>query len=102
MFNLALEQSADVRCVVCTGLVQLLTVAADKVAPHMTDLIQYMLEIMKSKTDNQNLAVESCEFWMAFCEAEVQPSILHPYLQQLIPMLLSNMVRHGTAATCLC
>lgn len=39
-----------------------------------------------------DLALESCEFWSAFCEARLSPELLQPHLQTLIPVLLKNMV----------
>ncbi len=44
------------------------------------------------------MALESCEFWSAFCEAAVSqpdrlnPEILRPFLGRLVPVLLKNMV----------
>ena len=38
------------------------------------------------------MALESCEFWSAFCEAAVSPDVLRPFLPQLVPVLLKNMV----------
>lgn len=41
---------------------------------------------------DEGVALESCEFWTAFCEAKVQPSTLRPFLGRLVPVLLKNMV----------
>ena len=41
---------------------------------------------------DEGVALESCEFWSAFCEASVEPSVLQPFLGRLIPVLLKNMV----------
>jgi len=38
------------------------------------------------------VALESCEFWSAFCEAAVDSGPLRPFLGRLIPVLLKNMV----------
>ena len=38
------------------------------------------------------MALESCEFWTAFCEAQVEPAVLRPFLGRLVPVLLKNMV----------
>ena len=62
---------------------------------------------------DSDLALESCEFWSAFCEARLSPELLQPHLQTLIPVLLKNMVYEeddeevggGSAhccASCLC
>ena len=41
---------------------------------------------------DEGVALESCEFWSAFCEASVEPGVLQPFLGRLIPVLLKNMV----------
>ena len=41
---------------------------------------------------DEGVALESCEFWSAFCEAAVEPGVLRPFLTRLIPVLLKNMV----------
>ena len=47
---------------------------------------------------DEGVALESCEFWSAFCEASVaqpdrlNPEILRPFLGRLVPVLLKNMV----------
>lgn len=43
--------------------------------------------------EDEGVALESCEFWMAFCEAEFEKQLLRPHLDKLVPMLLKNMVR---------
>ena len=40
------------------------------------------------------MALESCEFWSAFCEAELGPefiAVLQEFIPQLVPVLLTNM-----------
>jgi transportin-1 len=40
------------------------------------------------------VALESCEFWCAYCEAELSPDyyqVLREFIPQLIPVLLTNM-----------
>jgi transportin-1 len=51
------------------------------------------------QSGDEGVALESCEFWSAFCEAAVvepdriSPDVLRPFLGRLIPVLLKNMVR---------
>ena len=44
LFALAHDQSSEVRKVVCTGLVQMLHLQPNRLAPHMHDIIEYMLQ----------------------------------------------------------
>ncbi|KAI3502804.1 hypothetical protein L1887_31130 [Cichorium endivia] len=48
-----------------------------------------MLQVNKDSDDEVSL--EACEFWSAYCEAPLPPEILRAYLPCLIPVLLSNM-----------
>jgi hypothetical protein len=44
-----------------------------------------------------SVCAQSCEFWLAFCEAQIESELLKPFLPRLIPMLMKNMVSaaHG-------
>jgi hypothetical protein len=42
---------------------------------------------------DEDVALESAEFWVAFCDAEdLEPELLRPFLPRLIPLLLDKMV----------
>lgn len=42
---------------------------------------------------DEDVALESAEFWVAFCDAEdLEPELLRPYLPRLIALLLDKMV----------
>jgi transportin-1 len=90
LFALAQEGHTDVRKAVCTGLVQMLHLRPQLLAPNMSQLIEYMLAA--TQDGDEGVALESCEFWTAFCEASVEPDLLRPFLPRLIPVLLKNMV----------
>jgi len=47
---------------------------------------------MTMQDGDEGVALESCEFWTAFCEAQVEPGVLRPFLGRLVPVLLKNMV----------
>ena len=43
---------------------------------------------------DSDVALESCEFWCAYCEAELSPNyyeLLREFIPQLVPVLLDNM-----------
>ncbi|XP_042509616.1 transportin-1-like isoform X1 [Macadamia integrifolia] len=90
LFALADDPSAEVRKLVCAAFVQLIEVRPSFLEPHLRNVIEYMLQANKDTEDEVSL--ESCEFWSAYCEAQLPPGNLREYLPRLIPILLSNMV----------
>ncbi|KAJ4964946.1 hypothetical protein NE237_016795 [Protea cynaroides] len=90
LFALAHDPSAEVRKLVCAAFVQLIEVRSSFLEPHLRNVIEYMLQATKD-TDSE-VALEACEFWSAYCEAQLPPDNLREYLPRLIPVLLSNMV----------
>ncbi|CAA2978901.1 transportin-1 isoform X2 [Olea europaea subsp. europaea] len=57
--------------------------------PHLRNVIEYMLLVNKDSDDE--VALEACEFWSVYCEADLPPENLREFLPRLIPVLLSNM-----------
>ncbi|KAL7257340.1 hypothetical protein ACSBR1_003612 [Camellia fascicularis] len=90
LFILANDPAADVRKLVCAAFVQLIEVRPAFLEPHLRNVIEYMLQVNKDPDDEVSL--EACEFWSAYCEAELPPENLREFLPHLIPILLSNMV----------
>lgn len=90
LFSLANDNSADVRKLVCAALVQLLEIQPHVLEPHMQNVIEYMLQA-NNDTDTE-VALEACEFWSAYCEAQLPPELLRGFLPRLIDILLDNMV----------
>ncbi|XP_010256339.1 PREDICTED: transportin-1-like [Nelumbo nucifera] len=90
LFVLALDPSAEVRKLVCAAFVQLIEVRPAFLEPHLRNVIEYMLQA--NKDDDDEVALEACEFWSAYCDAQFQTECLGEFLPRLIPVLLSNMV----------
>ncbi|KAK6915084.1 Importin-beta, N-terminal domain [Dillenia turbinata] len=99
LFVLANDPAADVRklassCIpvswVCAAFVQLIEVRPSFLEPHIRNVIEYMLQVNKGGDDE--VALEACEFWSAYCDAQLPPESLREFLPRLIPVLLSNMV----------
>ena len=92
LFALANDPDNDVRRLVCSGLVMLINVCPEKLAPNLRQIITYMLE--RQDDEDKDVAMESCEFWGAFCEADLGDDyvqILREFTPRLIPVLLTNM-----------
>eukprot|EP00887_Chlorella_sp_A99_P008169 scaffold12.g8169.t1 len=90
LFTLAHDPSAPVRKAVCTGLVHSVLVAPERLRPSMPDIIEYMLA--STQDGDEGVAVESCEFWAAFCDSQLESDVLRPFLPRILPVLLKNMV----------
>ncbi|KAF9600199.1 hypothetical protein IFM89_005023 [Coptis chinensis] len=90
LFLLSQDSTAEVRKLVCAAFVQLIEVRPSILEPHLVNIIEYML--LANKDTDDEVALESCEFWSAYCEAQFHPESLSNFLPRLIPVLLSNMV----------
>ncbi|KAL7150279.1 hypothetical protein ABFS83_05G100900 [Erythranthe nasuta] len=89
LFVLANDPTAEVRKLVCSAFVQLTEVRSAVLEPHLRNIIEYMLIVNKDPDDE--VALEACEFWSAYCEAELPPENLREFLPRLLPILLLNM-----------
>ncbi|XP_050232437.1 transportin-1 [Mercurialis annua] len=89
LFVLANDPTAEVRKLVCAAFVQLIEVRPSFLEPHLRDVIEYVLQV--NKDGDEEVALEACEFWSAYCDAQLPPDNLREFLPRLIPMLLSNM-----------
>ncbi|KAG8501956.1 hypothetical protein CXB51_000207 [Gossypium anomalum] len=90
LFVLANDPAAEVRKLVCAAFVQLIEIHPSFLEPHLKNVIEYMLQVSKDTDDE--VALEACEFWSAYCDAQLPYENLREYLPRLIPILLSNMV----------
>ncbi|KAJ7967125.1 transportin 1 [Quillaja saponaria] len=90
LFVLANDPAAEVRKLVSSAFVQLIEVRSSFLEPHLRNVIEYMLQVNKDTDDE--VALEACEFWSAYCDAQLPPENLREFLPRLIPVLLSNMV----------
>ncbi|KAI1326869.1 armadillo-type protein [Xylariaceae sp. FL0255] len=90
LFSLATDQSPDVRRQVCRAFVQLVETRPDKLQPHLSGLVEYI--IGQQKSDDEDLACDAAEFWLAVGEHENLWQSLTPYIGKIIPVLLECMV----------
>ncbi|KAF4382452.1 hypothetical protein G4B88_011404 [Cannabis sativa] len=90
LFVLSNDTVSEVRKLVCSAFVQLIEVRPSFLEPHLKNVIEYMLQV--NKDTDEEVALEACEFWSAYCEAQLPPENLREYLPRLIPVLLSNMI----------
>lgn len=90
LFVLAHDAAPEVRKLVCAAFVQLIEVRPTFLEPYLRNVIEYMLQV--NKDADEEVALEACEFWSAYCDAQLPPENLREFLPRLIPILLSNMV----------
>nr|XP_016457808.1 PREDICTED: transportin-1-like [Nicotiana tabacum] len=90
LFLLANDPAPEVRKLVCAAFVQLIEVRPAFLEPHLRNVIEYILQV--NKDPDEEVALEACEFWSAYFDAQLPPENLREFLPRLIPVLLSNMV----------
>ncbi|KAI9155230.1 Importin subunit beta-2 [Paramyrothecium foliicola] len=93
LFVLANDPSTDVRRQVCRAFVHLVETRPDKLQPHISGLVEYI--ITQQKCDDEELACEAAEFWLAVGEHDNLWKALEPYINRIIPVLLDCMVYSG-------
>ncbi|KAL2888199.1 Importin subunit beta-2 [Ceratocystis lukuohia] len=90
LFALSSDQSVDVRRQVCHAFVLLIDARPDKLHPHISGLVEYI--ISQQQSDDEELACEAAEFWLAIGEHDHLWQALTPYIDKIIPVLLECMV----------
>ncbi|KAK4705916.1 transportin-1, partial [Phenoliferia sp. Uapishka_3] len=91
LFKHASDDSSDVRKIVCQALVQLLASRPDVLLPHLGSVVEFMLFSTQDK-DDEEVALEACEFWLTFAEDPDLVNHLRPFLPKVIPVLLESMI----------
>eukprot|EP00958_Prasinococcus_capsulatus_P023744 scaffold3600_cov387-Prasinococcus_capsulatus_cf.AAC.6 len=90
LFSLSTDPNNDIRKLVSSGLVQMLELSPQSLQPHIHQVMEYMLNA--SQDGDQDVALESSEFWSAFCQNQLPAQLLWEYVPRLVPVLLKNMV----------
>ncbi|ORZ08387.1 armadillo-type protein [Absidia repens] len=94
LFKLASDDSVEVRKAVCQSLVNVFEFCPEALLPQMPNLVDYML--YSTLSDDEDLALEACEFWLVFAEMDMFRDQLQSYLPKVIPVLLKCMVYSET------
>jgi transportin-1 len=89
LFHLSSDEDHEVRKNVCRGLVMLLDVRMDRLMPHMNNIVEYML--IRTQ-DNDDTALEACEFWLSLAEHPVCKEVLSQHLHKLLPVLVKGLL----------
>ncbi|SAM01459.1 hypothetical protein [Absidia glauca] len=94
LFSLATDRDMEVRKAVCQSLVNVFENCPEALLPQMPNLVDYML--FSTLSDDEDLALEACEFWLVFAEMDMFREQLMAYLPKVIPVLLKCMVYSET------
>ncbi|KAL7541029.1 hypothetical protein ACHAXR_010576 [Thalassiosira sp. AJA248-18] len=93
---LASDSCADVRRLVCQGIVSLLSHRAEYLKPHIVSVAEFMLRA--TADGDADVALEACEFWLTFasleeeaCDGEMMDAIVGLF-PHLLPQLLKGLV----------
>ncbi|PLW35017.1 hypothetical protein PCASD_15334 [Puccinia coronata f. sp. avenae] len=90
LFLSASDRSPDVRKNVCSALVSLLSSNPDVLMPNLSQTVDFML--YATQETDETVALEACEFWLAFGEDLRLKNYLAGYLEKIVPVLLKGMI----------
>lgn len=51
--------------------------------------LQFMM--MRTTDDDDTVALEACEFWLALAEQPICKEVLTPHIEKLVPILIKGM-----------
>ena len=86
----ATDQVGDVRALVCRAFVHILDTSAEVLLPGLQNIADFML--FSANDENPTVALDACEFWLAFAEHELLKDHLEPFVARLISILMKQMV----------
>lgn len=89
LLHVALDENIDIQKAACLGFLTYIENRDTVILPHMSNVIEYILE--KTQSDNSDLALQACEFWLALSKLPTCHNILVHYVEKLLPVLLKNM-----------
>ncbi|KAI8999818.1 Transportin-PC [Gaertneriomyces semiglobifer] len=90
LYKRANDEEPDVRKNVCQAMVMLLEAYPEALIPQLDNVVNFMLFCTDS--NDENVALEACEFWLSFAEQDSLRDHLEPYLPRIVPVLLKGMV----------
>ncbi|KAJ8967113.1 hypothetical protein NQ314_003086 [Rhamnusium bicolor] len=89
VMQLANNGDVELQKYICHTFVIYVENQEETLLPHLHDIICYLIE--KCQHEDQEVALQACEFWLATTKLNTCKDILSPYIEQLLPILLKNM-----------
>ncbi|TPX63432.1 hypothetical protein SpCBS45565_g06611 [Spizellomyces sp. 'palustris'] len=90
LYARASDPHPTVRKHVCQALVMILEVYPEALVPQLEDVVNFMLYCTQG--EDEEVALEACEFWLSFAEQDRMKDHLEPFLPRIVPVLLKGMV----------
>jgi transportin-1 len=91
LFLLAGDAQPRIRTLVCVAFERLAEQHADQLAPHMTGIIQFILHTSRDSAD-PDLQLAASKFWSALGRYRDCAAFVAPFVAEIVPVLLNNMV----------
>lgn len=89
LFAVAGDEDSEVRKNVCRAIVMLLEVRTEQLLQSIHSIVEYML--LRTQDQDETVALEACEVWLTLAEHPHCVEALSPYMNRLVPVLLSGM-----------
>lgn len=89
IIRLANTSDTELQKYVCHTFVIYVSKQEESLLPHLHDVIVYLMG--KSTHEDNDVALQACEFWLATSKLPKCKEILSPYISKLLPILLKNM-----------
>jgi transportin-1 len=80
LYARANDSAPPVRKQVCQALVMLLEVRPDQLLPSLDAVVNFMLYC--TQDEDESVALEACEFWLAFAEQDELRDHLEPHMER--------------------
>nr|CAI5826623.1 unnamed protein product [Callosobruchus analis] len=89
VMQLADTEDIELQKHICHTFVIYIENHEESLLPHLHNIICYQLE--KCHHEDQEVALQACEFWLASTKLSSCKELLSPYIGKLLPTLLKNM-----------
>ncbi|KAF8363061.1 imb-2 [Pristionchus pacificus] len=90
LFGRAQDDDPEVIKQLCRSLTLLIESHLEKLAPYLPSVIEYL--ITKTADENEAIALEACEFWLALAEnTHLAEQIIAPFMAKLVGVLVKCM-----------
>lgn len=89
IISLANSEDVELQKHICHTFVIYIDNHEESLLPFLHNVIFFLLE--KCHHEDQEVALQACEFWLASTKLNTCKEILSPYLDRLLPTLLRNM-----------